>query len=339
MTGVPRPPFEHLSRLSDDTGLFEHARGSLPRRECGYCVDDVARGLVVLARQPRPDAELVRLAERYLTFLAKAQAPDGAFHNRLDRHGRWEDQPGIGDWWGRALWGLGTFAARGQPEGLRQDALARFELAAVHRPPWPRSLAFAALGAAEVLSARPDHPAALDLVAAAAKVIGPAGPRNGDWPWPEPRLHYANAVLPEVLLIAGQRLGQPGTTADGLALLGWLLAVETRRGRLSVTPAGGWQPPEPRPGFDQQPIEVAALADACARAYELTGDRWWLSGVRMCVAWFRGDNDSATPLHDTATGGSGDGLTPHGVSDNQGAESTLALISTFQQGQRMPRTQ
>src|SRR5689334_15859927 len=105
---VPDPPFDHIVRLTDNLGMFEHADGILPRYECGYCLDDVARALVVVAREPEPTPMLDRLATGYLEFIIKAQAPDGRCHNRLDRHGRWEDVATVGDWWGRALWGLGT---------------------------------------------------------------------------------------------------------------------------------------------------------------------------------------------------------------------------------------
>jgi hypothetical protein len=109
-----------------------------------------------------------------------------------------------------------------------------------------------------------------------------------------------------------------------------LLDLETVEGRLSVTPAGGWAPGEPRPAFDQQPIEVAALADACLRAFELTGDDRWADGLDRAIDWFLGDNDSHLALYDAATGGGCDALTPHGRNTNQGAESTLAMVSTLQ---------
>jgi hypothetical protein len=156
-----------------------------------------------------------------------------------------------------------------------------------------------------------------------------------DWGWPEPRLAYANAILPEVLLAAGSLLEDPSALTDGLAMLAWLLDVETSGDQLSVTPAAGWTTGEPRPGFDQQPIEVAALADACARAFELTGDPRWRDGVRRAAGWFLGDNDSGTPLLDAVSGGGCDGLERNGRNENQGAESTLALISTMQHAQRM----
>ncbi len=56
--------------------------------------------------------------------------------------------------------------------------------------------------------------------------------------------------------------------------------------------------------------------------------------MRQAVAWFLGDNDVGTRMWDPATGGGYDGLTAHGPNLNQGAESTLALISTLQHARR-----
>jgi len=335
------PSFEHLHRLSDDTGLLEHARGAVPRRECGYCLDDVSRGLVVICRDPSPSAALVSLAERYLAFANHAQAPDGSCHNRLGYDRRWTDEPSLGDWWGRSLWASGTAAVRGPTARLREDALTHFESGAGCRAGAPRTMAFAALGAAEILTGHPGHDGALDLLRSAAHLLarpscalvadaGTAGPR--DWLWPEPRLTYANAVWAEALMAAGWGLHDDRLTAEGVRLLEWLLTIQTAGGRLSLSPAGGLGPDDPRPGFDQQPIEAAGLADACGRAFDLTGDERFATGVTRAVAWFLGDNDSHTPMFDPGTGGGYDGLEPNGRNENQGAESTIALISTLQHG-------
>ncbi len=330
---APPAPFGQLLRLSDGIGLFEHARLTVPRRAGGYCLDDVARGLVVLCRQPAPMPALAALADRYLRFVTSAQLPDGRVRNRLGADLRWQDQPNVDDCWGRALWGLGTAAARHPDQAAARQALAGFELSAGRRSPSRRTMAFAALGAAEVLAAEPGHTGAADLLAAAAATIG--RPAAGGWPWPEPRLGYANAALAETLLAAGQCLGDDRALADGLQLLDWLLTVETAGDVLSVTPVGGWTTGEPRPGFDQQPIEVAALADACARALALTGDDRWLAGLDRAVGWFLGANDVGVPLYDPVSGGGCDGLHRHGRNENQGAESTLALISTLQHAERL----
>ena len=331
---IPEPPFDHLLRLSDETGVLEHARGAVPRRQYGYCTDDAARALVVISRQPSPPAAVAALGERCLAFLVHAQSGDGASRNRLGYDRRWEDEPGLGDWWGRSVWGSGTAAARGGSARLRADALAHFEAGAVCRSPSPRAMAFAALGAAEVLTVRSDHTGARDLLKAAGAALSGARPDEA-WPWPEPRLAYANAMWAEGLLAAGTGLDDDRLMDEGLRLLEWLLAVETAGDHLSLTPVGGWGPGEPRPGFDQQPIEAAALADACARAYLVAGGAHFVSGVSRAVAWFLGANDTEIPMYDGQTGGGYDGLERDGRNDNQGAESTIALISTLQQGIRL----
>lgn len=318
---------EHLLHLTDETGLFEHAEYEDPREEHGYCVDDVARGLVVAAREPEPDAELDRLGTVYLRFLAEALAIDGRFHNRRNTAGQWTDRPSVDDCWGRALWGLGTAAARHPRLGNR--ALALFNAGARQRSPALHAMCFAALGAAEVLAAHPRNGGARALLRAAARAIR-LPEADAAWPWPEPRLRYANAAIPQVLMLAGDLLDEPGWTADGLRLLGWLVALETSAGHLSVTPVGGWQPGEPRPGFDQQPIEVSSLADACTTAHAITQDRRWLDTLRLCAAWFDGVNDAGLPMADHERGAGFDGLHATSRNGNHGAESTLALLTTMQ---------
>lgn len=331
----PIPPvrYEHLQHMSDWLGLFEHARGTEPRREEGYCVDDVSRGVVVLMREESLTDELVELARTYLDFLAGAQSPEGLVINRRSVDGRWTERPSLGDWWGRALWGFGAAAARSPEPAMRELAQARLERGLRLRAPWSRSMAFAALGAAELLAVQPHHVASRLLLEDAAALMG--RPRDGEWAWPETRLTYANAAVAETLIAAGQLLGDDTALHDGLALLAWLLALETRDGHLSVTPAGGAGPSTARPGFDQQAIEVAAMADACARAYDATGDSRWLDGVALSVGWFLGDNDTGLPMYEAATGGGFDGLRAGGRNLNQGAESTLAALSTLQHGHRL----
>jgi hypothetical protein len=330
----PDPPFRHLIRITDDVGVIEHTDGIVPRRELGYRVEDAAYGLTIVSRESSPRDELFTLAQRYLYFLARAQAPDGRFRNRLGYDRRWKDQPGTSDSWGRALQGLGTAAARGRVAVIREDCLARFDSGAQLRSEWPHAMAFAALGAAEVLSVMPGHSVAHRLLADAVGIIGePTG--NPAWPWPAPRLSYANAAIAEALIVAGRELGDDRVLRNGLHMLDWLLAGETRAGHLSVVPEEGWGQGEPRPGFDQRPVEAAALADACARAAAVTGDAGWLNGVGLCVAWLLGDNDAKTPMLNEHTGGGHDSLGPSGRSRNQGAQSTLAMISVLQQGRRV----
>jgi hypothetical protein len=332
---VQQPVFDHLARLTDDRGLFEHARHAVPRREHGYCVDDVARGLVVVCREPEPGPTARRLARCYLTFVLDAIDPTGTCHNRMATDGQWRDEPALGDWWGRALWGLGVAATRAQTPGMRARALGGFRIAAQLRSPHVRSMAFAALGAAELLRKRPDEIAARELLTDTLAVMSRSQVDDPSWPWPEERLSYANASLAEALIVAGDALPDALALSRGLRLLEFLLRTETRDGHLSVTPVGGRGRDDVGPGYDQQPIEVAALADACASAFRITQESSWLTGVRLAWDWFGGDNDSATPMFDPGTGAGYDGLEPHGRNLNQGAESTLAMLATAQQARRM----
>ena len=155
-------------------------------------------------------------------------------------------------------------------------------------------------------------------------------------PWPEPRLTYANAVLPEALIAIGRALNDDAVLAHGLDLLQWLLDLQTRDGHISVTPAAGLAPGDRLPGFHQQPIEVSALAEACWRAHEATGDPRWMDAVQLCAEWFLGANDVGLTLYDRATGGCSDGLHSTRINLNQGAESTLAALSTLQRARAPP---
>ena len=321
--------------MTDGRGTFEHARLTEPRREHGYCTDDVARVLVVSARERHPTKAISDLIALSLRFLRDAQDLDGAYRNRMSARGRWEDKPTLEDCWGRSIWALGTAATHAEADWVRQVALSQFDRAARRRSPWPRAMAFAAIGAAEVLATKPHHREARSLLHAAADTLQAL---DGDaaWPWPEPTLAYANAVIPEAMIAAGALLDRPLLLRHGLDVLSWLLDHETLDGHLSVTPGGGSTPGAPRPAFDQQPIEVAALADACARAAAIEPTNpTWARGVARAVAWFLGDNDVSQVMWDPATGGGFDGLEVGGANRNQGTESTLALLATLQHARNL----
>ena len=356
-TSAPEVVFDHLRAMTDGRGLFEHSLGALPRRESGYCTDDVARALVVVCRDPDPG--LQELGAHYLAFTLAAVTADGRCHNRMNIDGVWTDEPSLGDWWGRAAWGLGSAAAHAHTPQMRADALTGFRRVTQQRSLFRRSMAFAGIGAAEVLLKRPRDPQPRALLAEVARTVGkpelaqpglgePAvraaalvpHPRRGApaepvWPWPEARLTYGNATITEALLLAGTILPDTRAAKQGLELLDFLLAIQTHKGHLSPVPAGGRGPQDDIPGFDQQPIEVAALADACSRAFEVTKDEKWRTAVRLAWAWFLGHNDSSTAMVDLTTGSGYDGLQLVGRNDNRGAESTLAMLSTAQQARRL----
>jgi hypothetical protein len=319
--------------MTDERGTFEHALFSEPRPEHGYCTDDMARVLVVTTREPHRAPDVRDLALLSVRFLLGALDAQGKCRNRMDRNGTWVDSPALDDCWGRSIWGLGTAAWCGDDELIRELSADGLQQAMKQRSPWSRAMAFAALGAADVLMAQPNNICARALLSDAADAMTAPSHQAG-WPWPEPRLTYANAILPEAMIAAGSVLDRPVLLRHGLELLDWLVARETRNGHFSVTPVGGRGPKDRGPGFDQQPIEVAALADACARAVDVDGHPRWTAGVAAARDWFLGDNDGAEVMSDPSTGGGFDGLQRSGVNHNQGTESTLAFLSTMQQARR-----
>jgi len=334
VTSAPLPSFAHIDSMTDARGTFEHADHTTPRPAHGYCTDDMARLLVVAAREPNPDGTVRRLTHAAFRFLAAAQGVDGKVRNRLDERGHWQDRRGVDDCWGRSLWAFGTATAHAQEGWLRQSGLTMFDHGAEQRSLWPRAMAFAALGAAEVAAVAPSHRRALEVLDDAIAVIGRARP-DTEWPWPEPRLTYANAVLPDAMIAIGATLHRPDVLDEGLQLLEWLIARQTNGDHLSFVPVGGAGHGDTVPRFDQQPIEAATLADACSRAALVTGESTWAEHLQRVVDWFLGDNDGGSVMLDPVTGGGFDGLTEHGPNLNEGTESTLALVSTLQHARHL----
>ena len=313
--------------MTSPGGVWEHALYSDPRQHHGMCTDDNARALILLLKAPEPSAGMRSMMKVYLRFVEDAALPGGGFHNRRDASGRWTDRIGSDDSQGRAIWALGNVVRHSTEPALQRAALDLFERQRF-KSPSPRANAFAVLGAAEVLSALPEHPPSIELIRnwVGHFVMG----SDPGWPWPEARLAYDNARLAEALIAAGTVIDDPSMTDDGFRLLDWLVEIEASDGHFSFAPVGGWAPGEPRPGFDQQPVEAAAFADACARAWVASGEERWRDLVGMAGRWFLGDNDLGVRMYDVETGASYDGLTPGGPNLNRGAESTISGLSTLQ---------
>ena len=328
----PNSKFNHLSSMIGPYGVFEHAKHDRVRHEHGYCVDDVARVLLVVAREQEKSTEVDVLSNISLSFLKEAQCSDGTFMNRRSPTGAFLGSGSNADCWGRAVWSLGNAVAQDSDGFLAQESMGLLATSLNVRSPWPRSMAFATLGAAEVLSVFPTHRAAQELVRDAARLLRRPN-LNHEWQWPEERLTYANAVLPEAMLAAGAVLADDSLVHETLVQLRWLVATETNGNHLSVTSSKGHRRGSRYEMFDQQPIEVAALCDACARALDLTGSYEWSRAMELAVQWFLGNNDLGEMMFNPLTGGGYDGLTANGPNMNQGAESTLALLSTLQRAQ------
>ena len=343
---LPQVRLNHLSRMTDDTGMLQHAIFAVPNYHEGYATDDNARALIVsiLAEPGAMNAESPKtLASRYLAFLWLAfNAANGRFRNFLSYSREWQEAQGSEDSHGRALWSLGTAIHQSGNENLRGLAGRLFELAvpAVLSFTSPRSWAFSLFGIQEYLDRFPGDRSAQrhrDLLAAKLLKIYQIT-RTPDWNWFEEGLAYSNARLPQALLLAGSRASNKEWLAAGLESLTWLEKQQrcTINGHfVPIGSQGFYSKTGGRARFDQQPLEANATVCACLEAYRATGEERWRTQAWTAFNWFLGDNDLKTSLYDPSTGGCRDGLHADRANENQGAESTLSFLMALLEMQQL----
>lgn len=327
----------HLRRLSDDTGLLQHACYAVPRRHEGYSADDNARALILMAREAADapdDPHLVDLASVYLTYLEHAQDARGVFRNFMTYDRRWAALPSSADCQGRCLWALAEASASSLPESLRETAWQML-LAGIEHPgltSYPRTTAFYLLALEQAATVADDgHFNALAGVAADRLLEWFRLSGKGPWQWFEDVITYAAGRLPHGLLAATTILGRDDLRAAGLATLEFLIG-ETIVDDLFV-PVGnrGWYPRgATKAAFDQQPIEAMAMVEVLLAALRATGESRYAHLAQVSGRWFTGNNIGSRPLADPERGSCYDGLAPEDVNCNQGAESTLAWLITQQ---------
>jgi glycosyltransferase involved in cell wall biosynthesis len=335
---LPAIKLDHLYRMTDHTGMVEHAVFVVPNHPEGYSTDDNARALIVTTLLEEigihAPANSADLASRYLAFLWHAYDPGTKrFRNSLTYECQWHETEHSEDSHGRALWGLGTVLGRSKNAGLRGAAGRMFELAVPSAVEFksPRACAFALLGVQEYLDSFPGDRAALSASDALANRLLSSyrSHRTEDWKWFENGLSYSNARLPQALMRAGARAGNEEMILAGLEALDWLVALQRCEVKGHFVPIGSqgfYSKTTEKARFDQQPVEACAAVSACLQAYRATGKGRWRKEAWSAFNWFLGDNDLQIALYDPATGGCRDGLHPDRANENQGAESTLSFL-------------
>jgi len=333
---LPAVGLSHLQLMTDDTGLFQHAVFSVPRRGDGYCVDDNARGLLLMAQLEDVGtddrATVNALASRYISFLEHGfDRERGRFRNFMSFSRRWLENCGSEDSHGRALWALGTVVGRGSHTGRQSLARHLFHAAlpVVSSFTSPRAWAYAELGIDEYLRAYEgdSNVQAVQTVLAEKLLDLHQRASRRDFPWFEHSLTYANARLPQALLVAGARMEHEEMTATGLRSLEWLWSVQDEDGLFAPVGTNGFYVRGgTKAAFDQQPIEASSMVSALLTAHRLTHEDRWLERARRTFSWFLGQNRLQQSLYDASTGGCRDGLHEDRVNENQGAESTLSFL-------------
>jgi len=345
---TPELKLDHIERLTDETGMFQHAVFSVPNYNEGYTTDDNARALIVsvqleeiksLSKNEADQRTLTRVQEfghRYLAFLWHAFNPEEKrFRNFMSYDRRWLEEVGSEDSHGRALWALGTVLARSKREGLQGMAGRLFEAAlpAVIDFPSPRSWAFALLGIHRYLRRYPGDRAVLmvqnTLVQRLLQLY--RDNRTEDWHWFEDSATYCNPSLSQALLRYGQSNNYPKAMAVGLESLAWLVDIQqSEQGWIMpIGNQGFYQKGGPISYFDQQPVEVYSLLSACLEAFRVTKDSKWYNHATQTFEWFFGRNALGVSMYDKVTGGCRDGLHIDRLNENQGAESTLSFIQAL----------
>jgi len=329
---APEPALDHLIKLTDDTGLYQHAKFMIPNRAHGYCTDDNARGLIAMVkyRSQDPDAQALRLLDIYLSFLMYAQNADGSIKNFMDFDRTWWENEPAHDAFGRVLWAFGTLMADPPSPAYLSIVKDCFDRAVDQvQKQHPRGMAYAILGMCDYLK---QFPGASDIkreleLAAEGLVKQYEENTYPDWDWFEDILTYDNAVLPHALFVAGQTLDSQRYVEVAEKTADFLLENTFEGDHFSFIGCNGWyERGKARASFDQQPIEAAGTVMMLRAAYDVTKEAKFLTLQRKAFDWFLGANDLRIPLYDFRTKGCGDGLMPGSINGNQGAESTLSFI-------------
>ncbi|MFA4844674.1 MAG: glycosyltransferase [Candidatus Margulisiibacteriota bacterium] len=328
------PPFDlaHLKRLTDDTGLIQHAKYIVPDRQTGYCLDDNSRALMLCAWAffllRGEDAK--ELISTYFSFTHFMQTPDGRFRNFIDYQRHFLDETGSDDAVGRALWALGYIIWRPPRNAYRSLAYECFQKALPHVHGLNlRGKALAMLGLVSYLRCyQGDESVTAKLRECADYLLDLYKDVSDDnWRWFEDIICYDNGIMPMALFQTYSILREEKYLKVAQETLEFLEKTITHNGRLSIVGSRGWYK---RGGvkakYDQQPIDAAAMVLAYQSAYRVTGDKEYLKKMRQAFGWFLGENDMGMSLYDHETKGCADGLLPEGVSLNQGGESTVSFL-------------
>ncbi|MEE9371184.1 MAG: glycosyltransferase family 4 protein [Sedimentisphaerales bacterium] len=328
----PEPSLSHLRRITDETGLYQHATFTIPNRKYGYCTDDNARAVIAMVKYyaQYPEPEALKLFDTYLSFILHSQNNDGSIKNFMNFDRTWVKDEPDSDALGRVLWAFGTVIAKPPSPSYLSVIKDCFDksVGLVERQ-FPRGMAYSILGMSDYLK---QFGGASDIkrqleIAADGLIAQYEENSFPDWQWYEDSLTYDNAVLPHALFVASLVSGDKKHLEVAEKTCKFLLANTFNGSHFSFVGCKGWyEHGGTKAAFDQQPIEAASTVMMLRAAYDATKDNEFLTLQRKAFDWYLGKNDLRIPLYDFRTKGCCDALIPNGVNINQGAESTLSFL-------------
>ncbi len=329
---VPEPSLLHLKKLTDDTGLFQHAKFTIPDRKHGYTTDDNARAVIAMTKYyaQYPESQVLQLLDIYLSFIMNAQNSDGTVRNFMHYDRSWQKDEAESGCLGRLLWAFGTVVAQPPTEAYLSIIKDHFDNSVKHvQNLYSRGMAYSILGMVEYLR---QFPGASDIkrqMELAAAGLASQYEENSypDWQWFEDSLTYDNAILPYALYTAGMALDNHKYLEVAEKTCSFLLDNTFNEKHFSFIGCNGWyERGKTKTQFDQQPIEAASTVMMLRAAYDATENIKYLTLQRKAFDWFLGKNDLNIPIYDFKTKGCCDGLMSGGVNFNQGAESMLSFL-------------
>lgn len=330
---IPEFSLTHVKRLTDDTGIVQHAKYGIPNLKEGYCLDDNSRALIMtlMAYEQNKSKEALELLPIYLSYIQYMQQDDGNFRNFLSFRREYLDEVGSEDSFGRTVWALGFLINSAPNNSYREFAEELFIRSVPHFKALVhlRGMANTIIGISNYLQVHPYNEELLHQLTDLTEPLIQAYDRhNGpDWHWFEEKLTYDNAILPLALLHSSEITGDARVKEVALEAIEFLDSLTLSKGYLSPVGSDGWYYRGSSMAiFDQQAIETMAMVLMYFKAYDSSQNSDYISKMYLCYQWFLGENTLRLPLYDHETKGCCDGLQPGGLNRNQGAESTLAYL-------------
>ena len=330
---IPTFDLSHIRRLTDDTGIVQHAKYGIPNLKEGYCLDDNARALIMalMAFEQYKSKEALELLPIYLSYIQYMQKEDGNFRNFLSFNRNYLDEVGSEDSFGRTIWSLGYLINFAPNNSYKEFATELFIKSIPHFSHLEhlRGIANTMIGINHYLKANAHHTSVVEELNQLAIPLVNAYKNNKDenWNWFEQKMTYDNALLPLALLCHYEISGDKQSLDIAIESLDFLTEKTLAFGFLNPVGNDGWlEKNQPMALYDQQAIETMAMALVYFKAYEVTKDEKYMHNLYQSYQWFLGENSLNLPLYDHETKGCADGLQNFSVNRNQGAESTLAYL-------------
>ena len=330
---LPSFSLDHIKRMTDDTGIIQHAKFGIPNLKEGYCLDDNARALLMtlLTYEQKKLPLAMELMPVYLSYIHYMQNDNGSFHNFFSFNRNFLDEQGSEDSFGRTIWAVGYLLGNAPNDSYYQLGKEIFCKAIPHfeKLRSARGIANTITGIVYYLKMVPGDLEMLERVRKLSNKLVDhfEGSKTDKWKWFEPVMTYDNAILPLALLHASTVLNDETILATAMESMHFLSELTLKNDYLSVIGNEKWYSMhEEQSIFAQQPLDVMAMVLLFQKAFQLTADRTYLNNMYTCFMWFLGENDLRMSLYDHETKGCCDGLESYGVNRNQGAESTLSYL-------------